>query len=168
MCPPACGARGLKPHLLVLLCGTAVRFLDIRHAFALQFMHALREMVHRRQMRKHRVRVAVRRRLGEAHAQSRRLRVRGQQCRREQHPRGRWLECPAEQPDLLLLDVQGTDSIEGAIGEMERRRKKQVAHNEEHGITPRTIVKPVRELLDLSSLRWSRMTIWSGARTCRW
>jgi len=52
---------------------------------------------------------------------------------------------------VILYADKRTDSIEGAIGEMERRRQKQIAHNEEHGITPRTIVKPVRELLDLSS-----------------
>ena len=52
---------------------------------------------------------------------------------------------------VILYADKRTDSIEGAIGEMERRRKKQIAHNEEQGITPRTIVKPVRELLDLSS-----------------
>ena len=52
---------------------------------------------------------------------------------------------------VILYADKRTDSIEGAIGEMERRRKKQIAHNEEQGITPKTIVKPVRELLDLSS-----------------
>ena len=35
---------------------------------------------------------------------------------RSQTTRGIWLECPAAQPDLLLLDVQGTDSIEGGEG----------------------------------------------------
>ncbi len=35
-----------------------------------------------------------------------------------------------------------------AIGETERRRVKQIAHNEAHGITPRSIVKQVRDLID--------------------
>src|SRR6185436_12978413 len=35
-----------------------------------------------------------------------------------------------------------------AIGETERRRAKQIAHNELHGITPRSIVKQVRDLID--------------------
>ena len=52
---------------------------------------------------------------------------------------------------VILYADKRTDSIDGAIGEMERRRQKQILHNEEHGITPRTIVKPVRELLDLSA-----------------
>jgi excinuclease ABC subunit B len=34
------------------------------------------------------------------------------------------------------------------MAEMDRRRVRQQAHNAEHGITPRTIVKPVRELLE--------------------
>jgi excinuclease ABC subunit B len=41
-----------------------------------------------------------------------------------------------------------TDSMERAIGETERRRKKQIAHNLERGITPRAIVKKVRDLID--------------------
>ncbi|MFZ9511194.1 MAG: helicase-related protein, partial [Burkholderiaceae bacterium] len=41
-----------------------------------------------------------------------------------------------------------TDSMRRAIGETERRRAKQIAHNAAHGITPRTIVKQVRDLID--------------------
>jgi excinuclease ABC subunit B len=35
-----------------------------------------------------------------------------------------------------------------AIGETERRRAKQIAHNEAHGITPRSIQKQIRDLID--------------------
>ena len=38
--------------------------------------------------------------------------------------------------------------MERAIGETDRRRKKQIAHNLEQGITPRAIVKKVRDLID--------------------
>jgi excinuclease ABC subunit B len=38
--------------------------------------------------------------------------------------------------------------MERAIGETERRRKKQIAHNLERGITPMAIVKKVRDLID--------------------
>jgi len=41
-----------------------------------------------------------------------------------------------------------TDSMKKAIGETERRRAKQIAHNEAMGITPRSIVKQVRDLID--------------------
>ena len=37
-----------------------------------------------------------------------------------------------------------------AITETERRRAKQQAFNEAHGIVPRTIVKSVRELIEIS------------------
>jgi excinuclease ABC subunit B len=50
---------------------------------------------------------------------------------------------------VILYADKRTDSMEGAIAEMERRRVKQRAHNEEHGITPKTVVKAVRELLDI-------------------
>lgn len=38
-----------------------------------------------------------------------------------------------------------------AIDETERRRAKQSAYNQEHGIVPKTIVKSVRELIEISS-----------------
>ena len=41
-----------------------------------------------------------------------------------------------------------TDSMRRAIDETERRRAKQIAHNTERGITPRSIVKQVRDLID--------------------
>ncbi|MCF8210213.1 MAG: excinuclease ABC subunit UvrB [Rhodoferax sp.] len=48
----------------------------------------------------------------------------------------------------ILYADKITDSMERAIGETNRRRKKQVAHNLAHGITPRSIVKQVRDLID--------------------
>ena len=41
--------------------------------------------------------------------------------------------------------------MERAIEETNRRRTKQQAYNEAHGITPKTIVKDVREVLEISS-----------------
>jgi len=41
-----------------------------------------------------------------------------------------------------------TDSMRAAIDETERRRHKQIAYNEAHGITPRGIVKAVKEIID--------------------
>ena len=44
-----------------------------------------------------------------------------------------------------------TRSMRLAIDETERRRAKQSAYNAEHGIVPKTIVKSVRELIEISS-----------------
>ncbi len=43
-----------------------------------------------------------------------------------------------------------TDSMRAALSETERRRKIQQAYNEEHGITPQTIRKAVRDLISIS------------------
>ncbi|MFN3436865.1 MAG: excinuclease ABC subunit UvrB [Acidovorax sp.] len=48
----------------------------------------------------------------------------------------------------ILYADRITESMKKAMGETERRRIKQIAHNEEHGITPRSIVKRVRDLID--------------------
>ncbi|MGJ7492378.1 excinuclease ABC subunit UvrB [Variovorax sp. ZT4R33] len=48
----------------------------------------------------------------------------------------------------ILYADRMTESMKKAIGETERRRTKQIAHNEAHGITPRSIVKKVRDLID--------------------
>jgi excinuclease ABC subunit B len=48
----------------------------------------------------------------------------------------------------ILYADRITESMKKAIGETERRRALQIAFNEEHGITPRGIVKNVRDLID--------------------
>jgi excinuclease ABC subunit B len=49
---------------------------------------------------------------------------------------------------VILYADKMTDSMKAAIDETERRRAIQSRHNEEHGITPRSIVKQVRDLTD--------------------
>ena len=44
-----------------------------------------------------------------------------------------------------------TPSMERAITETERRRQKQIAYNEENGITPQTIIKDVHEIIEISA-----------------
>ena len=48
----------------------------------------------------------------------------------------------------ILYADRVTDSMARAMGETERRRHAQIAHNLSHGITPRSIVKQVRDLID--------------------
>jgi excinuclease ABC subunit B len=48
----------------------------------------------------------------------------------------------------ILYGDRITESMRKAIGETDRRRTKQVAHNEAMGITPKALNKKVRELID--------------------
>ena len=48
---------------------------------------------------------------------------------------------------ILYADVR-TGSIERAIAETDRRRSKQVEFNTAHGITPRSIVKAVADVME--------------------
>jgi len=48
----------------------------------------------------------------------------------------------------ILYADRVTDSMERAIGETNRRRERQLEYNQLHGITPRSIVKSVRDLID--------------------
>lgn len=48
---------------------------------------------------------------------------------------------------VIMYAEEVTPSMRRAIDETARRRQKQLAYNREHGVTPRTIVKPVRGLI---------------------
>jgi excinuclease ABC subunit B len=48
----------------------------------------------------------------------------------------------------ILYADRITESMRKAMGETERRRAKQIAHNEAHGIVPQSIRKHVKELID--------------------
>ncbi len=56
----------------------------------------------------------------------------------------------AESKVIMYADVI-TPSMRACIDETNRRREKQMAYNETHGIVPKTIIKSVRELLEISS-----------------
>ena len=56
----------------------------------------------------------------------------------------------ADGEDILYADTR-TPSMERAIRETERRRAIQQKFNEEHGIVPKTIVKQVRDIIEISA-----------------
>jgi excinuclease ABC subunit B len=54
--------------------------------------------------------------------------------------------------EVIMYADEITESMRNAIREMERRRKKQVRYNEEHDITPRSIVKSHDEIMRTTSV----------------
>ena len=48
----------------------------------------------------------------------------------------------------ILYADRLTDSMRRAMGETERRREKQLGYNERHGITPKGVVKGVKDIID--------------------
>ena len=48
----------------------------------------------------------------------------------------------------ILYADEITGSMQRAMGETERRRRKQIAHNEAHGITPVGVSKRIRDMID--------------------
>ena len=52
---------------------------------------------------------------------------------------------------VIMYADSVTPSMERAITETNRRREKQMKYNEAHGITPKTIVKDVREIIEISA-----------------
>ena len=50
---------------------------------------------------------------------------------------------------ILYADIM-TDSIKKAVSETTRRRQIQMLYNEKHGITPKTIIKPITNTLEIT------------------
>jgi excinuclease ABC subunit B len=48
----------------------------------------------------------------------------------------------------ILYADNMTESMKRAIGETERRRARQIAHNTQHGIVPRGVVKRIKDIID--------------------
>ncbi|NRS49343.1 MULTISPECIES: excinuclease ABC subunit UvrB [Brevibacillus] len=53
---------------------------------------------------------------------------------------------------VIMYADKMTDSMASAIRETERRRSIQMAYNEEHGITPQTVKKSVREVIEATKV----------------
>ena len=56
----------------------------------------------------------------------------------------------AESRVIMYADVM-TGSMERAIKETDRRRAIQTRYNKQHGITPRTIVKPIKNTIEITT-----------------
>jgi excinuclease ABC subunit B len=51
---------------------------------------------------------------------------------------------------VIMYADNMTDSMKGAITETARRRKIQEEYNKKHGITPKTIVKPIADIIEIT------------------
>ena len=51
---------------------------------------------------------------------------------------------------VIMYADSVTDSMEKAITETNRRREIQMKYNVEHGITPKTIIKDIHEVIEIS------------------
>ncbi len=54
--------------------------------------------------------------------------------------------------EVLIYADQITGSIKRAVKETESRRKIQLAHNKKHGITPKTIVREIRDIIPVEDI----------------
>ncbi|WP_339833008.1 excinuclease ABC subunit UvrB [Paenibacillus sp. FSL R7-0272] len=64
---------------------------------------------------------------------------------------------------VILYGDKVTDSMDKAIKETERRRTIQMEYNEKHGITPQTIRKKVRDVIEATKVAESKNEYLTGA-----
>jgi excinuclease ABC subunit B len=68
---------------------------------------------------------------------------------------------------VLMYADKITDSMEKAIRETERRRGIQLAYNEKHGITPRTIQKKVRDVIEATKVAEQKADYLSDVKSAK-
>jgi excinuclease ABC subunit B len=68
---------------------------------------------------------------------------------------------------VLMYGDRITDSMDKAIKETERRRTIQIAYNEKHGITPQTIRKKIRDVIEATKVAESKSDYLAGATTAK-
>ncbi|MBB6692247.1 excinuclease ABC subunit UvrB [Cohnella xylanilytica] len=66
---------------------------------------------------------------------------------------------------VIMYGDKITESMEKAIGETERRRAIQLAYNEKHGITPQTIRKKVRDVIEATKVAEQKSSYLTGAES---
>ena len=65
---------------------------------------------------------------------------------------------------VILYADRVTDSMQRAMDETQRRRKVQDAYNREHGIVPKTIVKPIKPLIETTLVAETAASYEAGGR----
>jgi len=65
---------------------------------------------------------------------------------------------------VIMYADKITESMEKAISETERRRKIQLAYNEKHGITPQTIRKKVRDVIEATKVAEQKSSYLAGVK----
>ncbi|RJX34133.1 MAG: excinuclease ABC subunit UvrB [Oxalobacter sp.] len=68
----------------------------------------------------------------------------------------------------ILYADRITDSMKRAIDETERRRTKQIAFNKLHNITPTTIVKSIRDMIDIYNVEDAREVLQVAQETAKY
>jgi excinuclease ABC subunit B len=66
---------------------------------------------------------------------------------------------------VIMYGDKITESMEKAISETERRRAIQLAYNEKHGITPQTIRKKVRDVIEATKVAEQKSSYLTGAES---
>lgn len=68
---------------------------------------------------------------------------------------------------VIMYGDRITDSMDKALKETQRRRTLQIAYNDEHGITPQTIRKKIRDVIEATKVAESKSDYLAGVGTAK-